>query len=64
MYKRQISTLSIAKNGEGSTVAIAKEAKIETVKLDGKAEMTIDSPLKTLVVGENAKETKLVIFSD
>lgn len=57
----QISTLSIAKNGEGSTVAIAKEAKIETVKLDGKAEMTIDSPLKTLVVGENAKETKLVI---
>ncbi|WP_195269531.1 Ig-like domain-containing protein [Eubacterium sp. 1001713B170207_170306_E7] len=57
----QVSTLSIAKNGEGSTIAIAREAKVENVKLDGKAEMTVDSPLKTLVIGENAKDAKLDI---
>lgn len=57
----KVTTLSIAKNGEGSTVAIAKDAKVETVKLDGKAEMTVDSPLKTLVIGENAQESRLVI---
>lgn len=57
----KVTTLSIAKNGEGSTVTIAKDAKVETVKLDGKAEMTVDSPLKTLVIGENAQESRLVI---
>ncbi|WP_392887320.1 Ig-like domain-containing protein [Eubacterium limosum] len=57
----KVTTLSIAKNGEGSMVAIAKDAKVETVKLDGKAEMTVDSPLKTLVIGENAQESRLVI---
>ena len=57
----KVTTLSIAKNGGGSTIAIAKDAKVETVKLDGKAEMTVDSPIKTLVVGENAQESRLVI---
>ena len=57
----KVTTLSIAKNGGGSTIAIAKDAKVETVKLDGKAELTVDSPIKTLVVGENAQESRLVI---
>lgn len=57
----KVTTLSIAKNGGGSTIAIAKDAKVETVKLDGKAEMTVDSPIKTLIVGENAQESRLVI---